>query len=82
MTKKVIGIVFIIACGGCLFYGYNQYMEKTEGARAVDDFVESTGIANILPEDATKPEMPAETKYAIAGAAITGVIGLGLIIRG
>ena len=57
-------------------------MDQTEGARAVDDFAQSTGLAEILPEDATKPEMPNETKFAIAGAAVSGILGLALIIRG
>ena len=82
MIKRIFGILLLVACVGCLFYGYNQYMKKTEGARAVDDIAQSTGIANILPEDATKPEMPDETKAALAGAVVTGLLGLGLIIKG
>lgn len=82
MIKRIIGVVFILGCGGCLIYGYTQYMDQTEGARAVDDFAQSTGLAEILPEDATKPEMPNETKVALAGAAVTGIIGLVLVIRG
>jgi hypothetical protein len=81
MIKKIIGIALIAACGACLIYGYTQYMDKTEGARAVDDIAQSTGIANILPEGATKPEVPKETKFAIIGALLTGVSGLVLIVR-
>ena len=81
MTKKLMGIVLIFACAGCLFYGYNHYMEETEGIRAVDDFAQSTGLANILPEDATKPTMPNGTKYALVGAALTGLAGVVLVMR-
>ena len=79
--KKIPGIILICVCCASLFYGYNQYMEKTEGARAVDDFAQSTGISKVIGEDATKPEMPDETKYALLGAAVSGIAGLVLIIR-
>lgn len=81
MIKKLVGIVFICVCGACLFYGYQQYMDQTEGARVVDDFTQSSGLVDILPEDATKPEIPDETKFALVGAAITGLTGLVLVIR-
>lgn len=81
MIKKVLGVFFVGVSAVCLYWGYDQYMEKTEGARMVDDFAESTGLSEILPEDATKPEMPDETKFALLGAAITGIVGVVLIIK-
>ena len=81
LTKKLMGIVLILVCAGCLFMGYTTYMEETEGARAVDDFAQSSGLSKLLPEDATKPEMPNNTKFALAGAAVTGIAGLVLVIK-
>ena len=71
----------MLACAGCLYWGYSTYMEETEAARAVDDFAQSSGLAKILPEDATKPEMPNNTKFALAGVAVTGIAGAVLLIK-
>ena len=81
MIKKVIGIALIVACAACSFYAYDQYMEQTEGARAVDDFAQSTGLSKVIGDDATEPEIPTETIVAGIGAALTGIAGLVLIIR-
>jgi hypothetical protein len=81
MFKRIFGVILIGICAVCAYVGYNQYMDKTKGARAVDDFAQSTGIAKVLPEDATKPKMPNEAKYAFIAAGVTGVAGLILVIR-
>ena len=81
MTKKIIGIVLIGACAASAYYGYDQYMEQTEGARAVDDLAQSTGLSKVIGEDATKPEIPKETIFAGLAAAATGIAGLVLIVR-
>ena len=81
MTNKLIGFVLLVACAGCLYWGYKTYMDETEVARAVDDFAQSSGISEFLAEDATKPEMPNNTKFALVGAAVTGIAGLVLVIK-
>ncbi len=81
MTNKLIGLILIIACAGCCYWGYSTYMEETEAARAIDDIAKSSGINKIIGDDATKPAIPNNTKFALAGAAITGVAGLVLVVK-
>jgi len=81
MFKRLFGLFLIVICAALAYFGYNQYMDKTKGARAIDDIAQSTGLANVLPEDATKPKMPNEAKYAFIAAGVTGVLGLALVIR-
>lgn len=81
MTNKLIGLILIVACAGCLYWGYTTYMDETEVARSLDDFAQSSGISKVIGEDATKPEIPNNTKFALAGAALTGIAGLVLIVK-
>ena len=81
MTNKVIGIILVLASAGCGYWAYTTYMDETEAARAIDDLAQSTGVTKFIGEDATKPEMPNNTKFALAGAALTGISGLVLLVK-
>ena len=45
MTNRLIGFILIVACVGCLYWGYTTYMDETEVARSLDDFAQSSGIS-------------------------------------
>lgn len=74
-----LGLFFIVACGLCVFYGYEKYKDYNEAGMAINKTFNKIGVKKKMVDDS---DIPVETKYAGFGAALTGLAAAYFLLTG
>ncbi|MBN1818575.1 MAG: hypothetical protein JW828_14525 [Sedimentisphaerales bacterium] len=76
----VIGVVCLVICAVLVFVAAERYQTNANNVRAMNQMQQNSpvgGMGGMLGP--MKPATPAATKYAGAGAALSGIVGVTLL---
>ena len=76
----IAGIVCIVLCAICLFVAFERYQTNANNVEAMNKLGGSTPFGGMVGK--MEPATPAATKYALALAALSGIGGAILTIKG
>ena len=80
---KVVGVVLLVVCASSAFFAYERYQANAERPENKMAAAVTNVVTQVTGAKAEKPEvqMPVETKYGIFAAVISGIAGLGLLLK-
>jgi hypothetical protein len=79
---KVFGIVCLVICAVCIFVAIERYNANANNVRALNAFQQSIPFGGLLGGGNITPATPAATKYALLFAALSGIGGAVLLVKG
>ena len=80
---KIVGLLLLVVCVCSAFFAYERYQANAERPENKMAAAVTNAASQLMGAKAEKPEvkMPVETKYGILAAAISGIVGLGLLFK-
>ncbi|MBN1125100.1 MAG: hypothetical protein JXA82_08835 [Sedimentisphaerales bacterium] len=77
----IIGVVCLVICAALLFVAVERYQTNANNVKAMNQMQQGSpmgGMGGMLGP--LKPATPAATKYAAAGAVLSGIVGVVLLV--